>query len=129
MYKLITTLLVLVLLGGCASMETVKQAKGEGEMRTYSYTYNTVYAATLSVVVKQGLKVVEQDKKKGEIMLSHGITAWSWGERVAVFLSSVSDSETKVEIISKAILSPLNVPPDWVTKLFSGIEEELKASR
>ena len=113
MYRLITTILVLFLLGGCSpqlfnltfryasreTIETVKQKRGEGVKWIYSYPYDTVYAATLIVAAEQGLKVVEQDEKKGEIMLSHGATAVSWGERIAVFLTSLSDSETEVEII------------------------------
>ncbi|NIO40937.1 MAG: hypothetical protein GTO41_12605, partial [Burkholderiales bacterium] len=85
MYKLAVMLLTVVLAAGCASTETVKQAKGEGDKKAFDYPYEIVYDATLTVARKEKLKVVEKDKLKGEIILAHGVTWGSWGERVAVF--------------------------------------------
>jgi len=45
-----------------------------------------------------------------------------------VFLTSVSASETEVEIVSKPVLAPLNFPPDWESRLFRAIGRELKAA-
>lgn len=143
MYRLITTILVLFMLGGCGiehigtlliamqqvstieTMETVKQSRGEADMQIYSYPYDTVYAATLIVAAEQGLKVVEQDKKKGEIMLSYGGDIVSFGDRIAVFLTSVSDSETEVEIISKQAMSSMS-KLDWTNTLFYGISARME---
>lgn len=129
MYKLTVILLTIVLAVGCASTETVKQAKGEGDRKAFNYPYESVYDATLTVAGKEKLKVVEEDKAKGEIILTHGVTWGSWGERVAVFLYRISESATEVEIISKPVMAPMNFPPDWVTKLFDGIQNELQTAK
>jgi hypothetical protein len=143
MYRLIAAVPVLILLAGCSphgiqlggnllivaqqlsaieTMEWARKSRGEGDIRIFSYPYDAVFAATLKVAEEQGLKIVEQDREKGEIMLSRG-----WGERVAVFMASSFDSETEVETISKEYLSDLSTP-DWTNKLFTAVEKELRAA-
>ena len=115
-----------LLLGACASTQSVQQAKGTGEKRTFTADYEAVYKATLSAASKQGLTLTSADESSGQILLSHGLTPWSWGKRVAIFVTKISDSRTQVEIISKPERAPLNFPPDWVTKLFDAIGTELQ---
>ena len=128
MAKVIKVVLMAILLVGCASTETVKQEKGEGDKRLFEHGYDAVFDASLVVAGKQELEVVEQDRDSGTIMLSHGVTLWSWGERIAVFVTKVSASQTEVEIISRAVMAPLNFPPDWVNRIFDGITKELDSS-
>ena len=66
------------------------------------------------------------DKNSGQILLSHGLTPWSWGKRVGIFVTKISDSQTQVEIVSKPDRAPLNFPRDWVTRLFDAISVELQ---
>jgi hypothetical protein len=119
--------LTLWFLGACATTETVQQAKGTGEKRTFNGDYESVYKATLSAASKQGLTVTSTDQNSGQILLSHGMTPWSWGKRVAIFVTNLSDNQTQVEIISKPVLAPLNFPPDWASRLFDAIAIELKS--
>ena len=126
MKDILLAIFAALLLGACASTETVQQAKGTGEKRTFDANYEAVYQATLSAASKQGLTLTNADKNSGEILMSHGMTPWSWGERVAVFITKISDSQTQVEIISKPVMAPINFPPDWVTKLFDAIGIELQ---
>ncbi len=115
-----------LLLGACASTQSVQQAKGTGEKRMFSADYEAVYKATLSAASKQGLTLTSADKGSGQILLSHGMAPWSWGKRVAIFVTKISDSQTQVEIVSKPDRAPLNFPPDWVTRLFEAIRAELQ---
>ncbi len=126
MRGILVTVFALWFLGACATTETVQQAKGTGEKRTFNVDYESVYEATLSAASKQGLTVTSADKSSGQILLSHGVTPWSWGERIAVFVTKLSDNQTQVEIISKPVMAPLNFPPDWASKLFDAIDAELK---
>ena len=118
-----------LLAGGCASTETVKEAKGQGATRTYLYPYDRVYDATVAAAKAKQLQVVENDRKGGRVVLSHGVTLWSWGERIAVFVKSTAANATEVEIVSKAVLSPLNFPPDWEKILLEQIDTELRAGK
>jgi hypothetical protein len=121
--------LVAVIASGCASTETVKQARGQGASRIYSYAYEPVYNATLAAAKTKKLEVVENDRTNGRLILSHGLTLWSWGERIAVFVKPLVIGSTEVEIISKPVLSPLNFPPDWQQILFDQIDVELRAAK
>ncbi len=122
-------LIIALLVGGCASMQTVKEAKGQGVSRLYQYSYDDVFDATLAAAKSKQLEVVESDKPGGRLLLSHGITWWSWGERIAVFLKAMTPKTTEVEIVSKPILSPLNFPPDWQQILLEQIDVELRARK
>jgi hypothetical protein len=114
---------------GCASTETVKEAKGQGVSRAYQYAYEPVYNATLAAAKAKKLEVVENDKTNGRLILSHGVTLWSWGERIAVFVRPMTTNSTEVEIVSKPVLSPLNFPPDWQKILLDQIDVELRAGK
>ena len=111
------------------AIETVKEAKGQGAKRVYQHSYEVVYNATLAAAMKQKLEIVEGDKSAKRIVLSHGITWLSWGERIAIFLKPKTANSTEVEIVSKPILSPLNFPPDWNKILLDQIDVELRSNK
>ena len=113
---------------GCASTETVRGSKGEGAKKLYAATFETVYPALLRAAKSEKLEVVSTDKNAGRIDLSHGVTLWSWGERISIFLTKISAKKTEVEIVSKPVLAPLNFPPDWENRLFKAIDRELKVA-
>jgi hypothetical protein len=118
-----------LLAAGCASIDTVKEEKGQGVSRVYQYGYDPVFDAALAAAKAKELEVVESDKGSGRLMLSHGVTLWSWGERIAVFLKPVSAGTTEVEIVSKPVLAPLNFPPDWQRILLDQIDAQLRTKK
>ena len=121
-----------VFLSGCASTQTaneVKEAQGQGVSRVYQYAFDPVYNAALAAAKTKELEVVENDKAKGRLLLSHGTTMMSWGEKIAVFVTPVSDTSTKVEVVSKPVMSTLNFPPDWPKILLDRIDTELQAKK
>ena len=124
-FALILTLATILMITGCASVETVKNSQGQGETRTYGFGYEKVFNATLDAAKAKELKVVESSQGDGKVILSHGVTWWSWGERIALFITSIDSETTKVEIVSKPVLAPLNYPPDWQAILLEQIHLEL----
>lgn len=124
---ILTMLFVAAVATGCASTETVKESRGQGVTRQYPYAPARVFDATLSAAKARKLEVVESDRSGGRLILSHGVTLWSWGERIAVFIKPVTANSTEVEIVSKPVLAPLNFPPDWQGILLEQIGAELRA--
>jgi len=118
-----------ILTGGCASTETVKEAQGQGVTRIYQHPYEPVFDATVAAAKSKELEIVESNKITGRIILSHGVTLLSWGERIAVFIRIVSPTATEVEIVSKPVMSTLNFPPNWQQILFDQIDLELRARK
>lgn len=116
-------------MSGCASTETVKEAKGQGVSRIYQYAFEPVYSAALASAKTKSLEVVENDKTNGKLILSHGTTLMSWGERIAVFIKPVTANSTEVEVVSKPVMATLNFPPDWQKILLDQIDVELRAGK
>ncbi len=124
--------LVAVLLGGCASPQTVKEVKeaqGQGVARVYAAAPGAVHDAVLAAAKARNLEVVEDDRAAGRMVLAHGVTALSWGEKIAVFLTPAGPDSTRVEIVSKPGMSTLNYPPDWPKILHDQIAKELKGKQ
>lgn len=127
-FVLVVSVLMMALVAGCASTQTVKEAQGQGVTRVYQAAYDPVFDATLRAAKSKELKVVENDRATGRIILLNGVTLWSWGERIAVFVKPVEGTGTKVEIVSKPVMAPLNFPPDWQRILLDEIAFELHAT-
>ena len=130
MKNLIPAICVLaVLVGGCASTESIKDSKGQGISRVYPYPLEAVFNAAGAAAKAKELEVVESDRNSGTLTLSHGVTLLSWGERIAVFIKPVTSKSTEVEIVSKPVLAPLNFPPDWQQILLDEIDARLRSGK
>ena len=116
-------------LAACASIDSVKDARGKGVKRTFKQPYDEVYAATLAAAARKKLELVSATRATGAILLSNGASLGSLGERIAVFVSRLGDRVTGVEVVSRPVVSTLSFPPDWPILLFGEIEEELATRR
>jgi hypothetical protein len=116
-------------LAACASIDSVKDARGKGLKRTFKYPYDEVYDAALAAAARKKLELVGATRTTGTILLSNGASLSSLGERIAVFVSRLSDRATSVEVVSQPVVSALSFPPDWPILLFGEIEEDLAARR
>ena len=126
---LMLALAAAVALAGCASVESVKQAKGQGVKRTFRQPSDAVFQAALAAATKRKLALVEQDRAGGLIVLSSGASLTSLGERIAVFITRSSERSTVVEVVSKPVGGAVTFPPDWPGILFGDIEGELAAQK
>lgn len=118
-----------IVLAGCASVESVKDARGQGVKRTFRQPYEAVYEAVLNAATRRKLELVEQDRAAGSVVLS-GPASWtSLGERIAVFVTRGNEKSTGVEVVSKPVGGALTFPPDWPAILFGDIEQELTPRR
>ena len=122
---LLLTLAVALLFGGCASVESVKQAKGQGVKRTFRYSGDAVFQAMLTVGARRMLELVEQDRAAGLIVFSSGASLGSLGERIAVFVTRANERSTALEVVSKPIGGVVTFPPDWPGILYGDLEHEL----
>ena len=118
------------LLAGCASVDSLKQARGEGVKRTFRHSYDHVFMATMDAAVQKKLTVVTSDRKNGTILLMSGASLSSLGgERIALFLTRLDEQATSVEVVVQAVVPGVSFPPDWAELLFGEIEENLAEQR
>lgn len=88
-----------------------------------------VYRATLSAAKEKKLEVAEDDHKAHRLVLTQGVSWRGLGEKVAVFITPMTRTRTKVEVVSKPVLAPLNFQPDWQQALLDQIDAELGARK
>lgn len=118
-----------LLAGGCATADSLREARGQGVKRTFRRPYEPVFEAALAAAKGRGLELIEQDRVGGRLLLSHGVTWGSLGERIAVFVTRLGERATAVEVVSRPITGALALPPDWAVLLLGDIEAELAAAR
>ena len=119
----------MVSLVACTTMDNVKDARGKGVKRTYKQPYDEVFGAAMHAATKKKLEIVSSVRDSGTILLSNGASLGSLGERIAIFVSRVSERSTSVEVVARPVVSTVSFPPDWPSLLFGEIEEELTARR
>jgi uncharacterized lipoprotein len=123
--KILFALFIAVVMSGCATVQTAKGQKGSGETRQYSKPIDVVWPAVTKAIEQSGGKIEEKNDKETYVLASYGVSAWSWGEKVAVFCSSVNEN-TSVEIVTKRALATNITSTDWTPKLFKSLDELLK---
>ncbi len=132
MKKLLSIAFVLLgtlLASGCASMADATAARGTGTTRTYNQPYNTVWDALLTSIKETDLEIVSQNKDTGTLLAKRSMTAFSYGENVAIFVDRVTGAvSTRVEIVNKRVLATNITAPDWDTRLFNALDGRLKTN-
>ena len=120
--------LLLVTLAGCSTVSDVKEAKGEGVTRTFHYSYDQVWEASLFSMRVLGLPVVSSNKTDdaARILATTPRHDMSWGENVAVFIDRVESNKSSIEVISKRVVAPNIFATDWTDPLLSRIANKLR---
>ncbi len=121
-FSFTTLLLFLVIFNGCTTLEDAKSAKGTGEFRVYDASQDRVWTELHNVMNGFGLNYVDENKKEGYIYAKRNVTAMSYGESVAIYLSAVSSEKTRVEIISIKKMKTNLFAPNWAPKIFKVLD-------
>lgn len=89
-------------LGGCTTLADVREARGEGTARFYQQPVEKVWGVVPNALNDVDLAVAGTDAEQGYYLAQRGATLMSRGENVAVFVDTVGEKMTKVEVVSKA---------------------------
>lgn len=123
---LIAVALAAFLNAGCSTLADAKAARGSGVSKTYDQPYDAVWDAVLASVKESGLDLVSGDKGTGTVLAQRGMTAFSYGENVAVFVDRVDGKvSTRVEVVNKRTLATNITAADWSTRLFATLDKKL----
>ena len=125
-YMLSVFLCVVGFLSGCSTLADAKAGKGTGISQSYPVAADRVWQV-LPVAVKQaGIDYVADNKAEGYALAQRGLTAFSYGENVAIFVDAVQPQVTKVEVVSKKALATTIFAPDWAKPILDKIAELIK---
>jgi len=116
---------VLLSAGGCSALSDARNARGQGKSRIYDKPFDTVWNMVPKAINDLGLEVASQNRKEGCILAVKGITAFSYGENVAVFVEKVDDKRTKVEVVSKKTMGTNIFAWNWEKPILDKLSEML----
>lgn len=112
---------------GCSTLVDAQAAKGTGASRIYDKPYDIVWTAVIETIKASDLALVSEDKEKGTILAQGAISAFSWGENVAVFVEDVGGrARTRVEVLNKRALATNITARDWETRILEALDKRLK---
>ena len=130
MSRFLAVVLISLTLGftsGCSTLVDAQAAKGTGTSRIYDKPYDTVWSAVIETVKASDLALVAENKEKGTILAQGAISAFSWGENVAVFVEDAGGkARTRVEVLNKRALAANITAKGWETRIFEAHDRRLK---
>lgn len=125
---IVAALLATAAFTGCASMADASAARGTGTVHVYDRPFDEVWDAVEAAVKETDLKIVSENKAEGTLLAERTMTAFSWGEKVAIFVDRVTGKvSTRVEVVSKRALATNVTAPDWDKTLFKALDAKLGA--
>lgn len=119
-------LIAICFFAGCTTLQDASNAQGKGKTETYNAPYDKVWNTAIKVVDDSKLDLVSKDKEEGKILAQKGLSAFSYGENVAVFVSSENTETTSVEVVSKRALATNVTAKNWSSYILKKISEMLE---
>ena|SRR5437879_12572899 len=113
-------------LNGCTSLNTAAKSRGTGERVIYKASFDEVWAAVPEVITNVGLQYVNLNNDKHMFLARRGITGWSWGENVAIYVEKIEDGKTSVEVITKRKLATNITAQDWDGPIFIQLDRRFR---
>jgi len=118
----------------CSGVQSVKNAKGKGEIQTYAASSSDIWAAMPEVLKEINAFDIEEHRSEnfiyGKIPMSVAARINSLGmahdRKIAIFIEPVSEKKTKVEVVCEQMLAGARIrigEVHWaLDKKFSRIE-------
>jgi hypothetical protein len=114
---------------GCSTIADAQAAKGSGTVRVYDKPYDIVWDAVIASVKSTSLALVADNKSDGTILAQGAVSAFSWGENVAIYVEDVGGKvKTRVEIINKRALATNITAADWESRLATDIDKRVNGA-
>lgn len=121
----IFTLISIATLASCASVESAKSAKGTGTEKLYLASCGDIFNSVPSIADSTGGKIKEANNSKGYFLVEYGMTAFSWGERVAIFCDQ-RNGKAAVEVVSIRAYSQNITAKDWTSLIFEKLDKKFR---
>jgi hypothetical protein len=111
---------------GCATLADAKQARGTGMSVSYAATFEEIWTALPTAVTQAGLEFVAANRDDRSVLAQRGLTAFSYGENVAIFVDSAAQQKQRVEIVSKKSMATNVFAPDWAKPIFAELDKKFR---
>ena len=125
MRKLILIPFILLVVSGCTTLADSIAAKGTGKFKVYESSKEKAWPVVVNAVKDSDLDLISESKASGMILAQRGVSAFSYGENVAIFVEEKSENTCQVEVVSKKAMQTNVFAPDWSATIFRNIDKEL----
>ena len=126
-FLILAAVTTLALTSGCSTLADSRAAKGTGVAREYAAPIDIVWKTVPTVLTELSLPMVADNRQEGYILAQRGVTAFSYGENVAIFVETVNGvTKTRVEVVSKKTMATNVFAPDWAKSILDKLDEKLK---
>lgn len=110
----------------CTTLADAQAARGTGSIKIYDKPYDVVWQAVIETVQASGLALVADNKEKGSILAQGAITAFSWGENVAIYVEDAGGKiRTRVEVVNKRAYAPNITAANWEARILEALDKRL----
>jgi len=119
--RFVTNIVVSLLLSsaGCASVQSVKDGRGNGTIRKYPGACSDHWKKSLETVQRLGLEVLEENQSTFTIIAKTSVSGFSWGERVGIWLTEGSNrASCEIEVYSRRVYSLNMTGENWEPGFF-----------
>lgn len=124
---LIGSIAIFSLTTGCSTLQDARQARGQGTSKVYNAPVDKTWTTVHDVLKEVELQLAGENKEEGYILGQNGMSLFSWGENVAIFLEkSKEENKTKVEVINKRAVSTNIFATNWERKILEKLDEKIK---
>ena len=100
-YKFLSALLIVTILGACATMTDVLKNKEEGTVAVYQIDRDSAWDIAKTVLRWEDCETIEENKLSNYMLTTVGQTFVSEGSLVGVWVESVNENETKITVVTK----------------------------
>ena len=126
MKRLAFLMFVLLVLTGCATINTLQPGTGGSTFEIRGKTYDEIWKAVV-ITASRSLTIVESNKETGTLKAEKGAGMATWGEVIGIFVHPASEGAPvyTVEVQSLKRSRAQITGQDWTTTMISGIKAEL----
>lgn len=113
--------------GGCSTVADARADRGSGVIVNYAAPFDKVWAALPEILKELGLKVAGDNMAEGTLLVEHGASTFSWGERVAIFVERIgTKGNSRVEVVSKGALGVNVTATDWAKSIHEKLAQRFR---
>lgn len=110
---------------GCSTTSSVAKKQGHGTTQVYRAPFDQVWRAAVDAAQLGDLEILNADRARGYISSKRGIRLETFGENVGLWVTRVSPTETRVEVVSRQAGPPALYLKNWEHEILRAVEANL----
>jgi S1-C subfamily serine protease len=117
---------VLLVLSGCTTVTPTQNAQPNPVSSVrFSGTVEQAFELARNALLETGITPKAGSPELGYVTGEHGLSAFSWGEIVAIYFKEEKPNDILLWVVSKPKLGSIIFAPDWTEKLVATLQAQI----